>query len=50
MAQDLVVDPVELEVSRLESFNAALKSAAGTLERRAAPVSLRQAPPRRRGP
>ncbi|MET3809177.1 GTPase [Arthrobacter sp. UYEF3] len=29
VAQDLVVGPVELEVSRLASFNAALKSAAG---------------------
>jgi len=29
IAQGLVVDPVELEVSRLRSFNAALKSAAG---------------------
>ena len=29
VAEELVVDPVELEVSRLRSFNAALKSAAG---------------------
>ena len=29
VAQDLVVDPVELEISRLASFNAALKTAAG---------------------
>lgn len=29
VAEGLVVDPVELEVSRLRSFNAALKSAAG---------------------
>lgn len=29
VAQDLVVEPVELEISRLASFNAALKSAAG---------------------
>ncbi|MFF2029676.1 GTPase [Arthrobacter sp. NPDC058192] len=29
VAQDLVVDPVELEVSRLKSFNAAVKTAAG---------------------
>jgi hypothetical protein len=29
VAQDLVVEPVELELSRLESFTAALKTAAG---------------------
>lgn len=29
VAQELVVEPVELEVSRLKSFNAALRSAAG---------------------
>lgn len=29
VAEELVVDPVELEISRLKSFNAALKSAAG---------------------
>ncbi len=29
VAEELVVDPVELEISRLASFNAALKSAAG---------------------
>jgi hypothetical protein len=29
VAEELIVEPVELEVSRLESFSAALKAAAG---------------------